>query len=174
MIDFTTARLRIRDPLPGDLEGWHCLWSDTQNLRFVQDLQSHSLEKSRAELQQAIQAARENPRAKWYFAVELAQTGEFIGDIGFSMETKEDDMQGGLGWFFLPEHQGRGYATEVFLALIPRMFSEWGVTLIHAGCNAANRASERVMQKGGLTLVKREGERLQYQLTKKDWENRHP
>jgi len=170
LIEFITAHLRIRDYLPSDLEGWHHLFSDTHNLRFVKDLQSHSLEKSHAELQQAIDAARENPRVKYFFAVELAQTGEYIGDIGFSKELKEGRMQGGTGWFFLPEHQNRGYATEAFRAMIPHMFNDWGVTLIHAGCNAANHASERVMQKGGLKLAKRDGERLQYELKKEDWE----
>ena len=175
MIDFTTARLRIRDHSPADLEDRHRLWSDTQNLRFVESMQSHSLEESRAELQQAIDAAHENPRVKWFFAVELAQTGEYIGEIGFSKEPKEDNMQGGAGWFFFPEYQGKGYATEAFRALIPRMFTDWGVTRIHAGCNPANRASERVMQKGGLKLVKREGERLQYELKKEEWEkNQQP
>ena len=170
MIDFTTPRLRIRDYLSSDLEGWHRLWSDTQNLRFVESMQSHSFEKSRAELAKAIDAARESPRVGWFFAVELTQTGEYIGDVGFSKEPKEGGTQGGVGWFFLPEYQGKGYATEAFLALIPRMFNDWGVDIIHAGCNAANRASERVMQKGGLRLVKCEAQRLQYQLTKEDWE----
>jgi ribosomal-protein-alanine N-acetyltransferase len=169
LIDFTTARLRIRDYLPSDLENWHRLFSDTQNMRFVEYLQSHSLEESHARLQSAVDAARRTARVKYFFAVELLQTGEFIGNIGFMTEPVENDILGNAGWFLLPEHQGRGYATEAFLALIPRMFG-WGVTLIDAGCDAANPASERVMQKGGLSLVKRDGNRLQYQLRKKDWE----
>jgi len=170
LIDFTTARLRIRDPRSADLEGWHRLFGDTRNMRFVEQLQCHSLEESRARLQSAIDAAHVSPRVKYFFAVELLQTGEFAGGIGFTTEPMEDGLLGGIGWFLLPGHQGKGYASEAFLALIPRMFHDWSVTLIDAGCNAANPASERVMHRGGMKLVKRSGDRLQYHLTKKDWE----
>ncbi|MCL1952498.1 MAG: GNAT family N-acetyltransferase [Oscillospiraceae bacterium] len=165
-----TARLCVRDPKPADLEGWHRLFSDTRNMRFLEHLQTHSPEESRASLQSAIDAAHTTPRVKYFFAVELRRTGELIGSIGFMTEQVGNDMLGGVGWFLLPEYQGRGYATEAFRALIPRMFDDWGVTLVDAGCDAANPASERVMRKGGLALTKRDGNRLQYQLSKKDWE----
>jgi len=172
MAAITTARLLIRDPQPADLPGWHRLHSDTQNMRFVEHLQCHSLEESRSRLHSAIDAVNTVPRAKYFFAVELLQTGAFIGSIGFMTEPIEGGLLGGVGWFLLPAYQGKGYAAEAFLALIPRMFAEWGVTLIDAGCNAANPASERVMQKGGMTLVRQYDDRLQYQLTKEDWENK--
>jgi RimJ/RimL family protein N-acetyltransferase len=169
MIELRTARLRIRDPLPADLEGWHRLWSDTRNLRFVEHMQTHTPEASRASLQSAIDAARAAPRVKYFFAVETL-AGEFAGDVGFMTEPIGDGVLGGIGWLLLPEHQGKGYATEAVRALIPRMFRDWGVTVIDAGCNAANKASERVMQKGGMALVRRYDDRLQYQLAKEDWE----
>ena len=170
MIEITTTRLRIRDHLPRDLEELHRLRSDTHNLRFVEHMQSHSYEESQTKLQRSIEAAGEYPRTTWFFVAELLQTDEFIGTIGFVTEPMDGGLLGGIGWFLLPEFQGKGYATEAFLALIPRMFADWGVTLIDAGCDAANRASERVMQKAGMTLVRRDGERLGYQLRKEDWE----
>jgi len=170
MVDIRTARLRVRDPAPRDLEGWHRLFSDAQNLRFVEHMRTHTLEESRARLRQAIESARESARARWFYAVELAQTGAFAGSIGFMTEPIGGGVLGGIGWFLLPEHQGKGYATEAFQALIPRMFRDWGVTLIDASCDAANRASARVMQKGGMALVWQYDGRLQYQLAKEDWE----
>jgi len=163
MIELCTERLLIRDPLLSDLPGWHQLKSDTQNLRFVEHLQTHSLAESRTDLQRAVDAAHNPRRAKWFFTAELMQTREFIGTIGFMTEPIEKGLLGGIGWFLLPAHQGRGYATEAFRALILFMFAH-GVTVIDAGCNAANGASERVMQKGGMRLVRREAERLTYQL----------
>ena len=171
MVELLTGRLRIRENLPSDLESWHRLFGDAQNMCFVQGLQTHSFEESHADMQAAIDAARESPRVKHFFAVELALTGAYAGNIGFTRESKNGEIMGGIGWFFLPEYQGKGYATEAFQALIPRMFRDWGVTIIDAGCNAANRASERVMQKGGMTLVQQYDNRLRYQLTKEDWEN---
>ena len=163
MIELCTERLLIRDPLPNDLPGWHRLKSDTQNLRFVKHQQTHSLAESRADLQSAVDAAHSPRRVKWFFTVELMQTRVFIGTIGFMTEPTEGGLLGGIGWFLLPAHQGRGYATEAFRALIPFIFAH-GVTVIDAGCNAANGTSERVMQKGGMRLVRRKGEWLTYQL----------
>jgi len=170
MIQISTQRLSIRDPLPADLPGWHRLFSNTQNMRFVEQLQCHSLDESRASLQRAVDAVRSRPRVEYFFAVELAQSGEFIGSIGFTAVPAGDDLLGGSGWFLLPEHQGKGYAAESFAALIPHMFRDWRITRVDAGCNADNEASRRVMQKCGMSFVKRQEGRLQYQLTKEDWE----
>ena len=165
-----TQRLVVRDPLACDLPGWHRLFSGKSNMRFVEHLQCQSLEESRETLQRAIDAANRAPRVKCFFTIELVQSGEFIGSIGFMTEQMNYGLQGNVGWFLLPEYQGKGYATEAFAALIPCMFTEWCVDCINAGCNVANPASERVMQKGGLSLTKRQGDRLQYQLMKTDWE----
>ena len=170
MIEIITKRLVVRDPRGADLQGWHCLHSDTQNMRFVEHMWTRSIDESRVRLQNAIDAIQAIPRDKYFFSIELIGTGEFAGCIGFVTEFVKDELQANIGWFLLPEHQGKGYAAEAFLALIPRMFTDWEITLIDAGCNAANKASGRVMQKGGLALVKQEGDRLQYQLKKKDWQ----
>ena len=171
MIKITTDRLVIRDHIPADLPHWHRLFNDTQNMRFVEHLQCHSIEESRTRLQSSIDAIHATPRVKYFFAVELFGTGEFIGTIGFMTEPKGDGLLGGIGWFLLPEHQGQGYAAEAFAALIPRMFEDWGVTVIDAGCNAANRASARIMQKCGMKRMREGNGRLNYHLTKQDWEN---
>jgi len=171
MTQVTSPRLLIRDWLPADLPHWHRLFSDAQNMCYVEHLQCHSLEESRTRLQSVIDAASKSPRVKYFFAVELAQTGEFVGNIGFMTERKNNDLFGNMGWFWLPEHQGYGYASEAFAALIPCMFNDWGVTVIDAGCNVTNRASERLMQKCGMKFVRQHDDRLNYQLTKTDWEN---
>jgi len=170
MIRITTPRLHIRDWLPADLPHWHRLFSDTQNMCFVEHLQCHSLAESRKHLQSAVDAASDTPRVKYFFALELRSTNEFIGSIGFMTEQKGDDLWGNVGWFLFPEHQGHGYVSEAFATLIPRMFEDWGVAVIDAGCNAANKASERIMQKCGMALVRQHDDRLDYQLKKEDWE----
>ena len=173
MVEVVTARLLVRDPLPEDLPGWHRLHSDTQNMRFVEHMWTRTPEESRARLQSAMDAVLAVPRVKYFFTAALRQTGEFAGCIGFMAEPAGNNLRGNIGWFLLPEQQGKGYASEAFLALIPHMFTDWGITLIDAGCNAANTASARVMQKGGMALVRQEGGRLQYQLRKTDWEKHH-
>ncbi|MCL2531709.1 MAG: GNAT family N-acetyltransferase [Oscillospiraceae bacterium] len=171
MIEVKTPRLIIRDWQPSDHAHWHRLFSNTQNMRFVEHLQCHTLEESRKHLQGTIDAIQESPRIKYFFAMQLRDTSEFIGNIGFMTELKAGVLWGNMGWFLLPEHQGYGYAAEAFAALIPRMFEEWGVAVIDAGCNIANKASECIMQACGMKLVQQYDDRLNYQLKKEDWLN---
>ena len=170
MIKIPTERLLVRDPAIEDLAGWHKLKSDAQNMRFVEYLQTRTLEESRRDLQKAIDAAAKSNRDTYFFSVILAQTGAFIGSIGFKTEMTPAGLTGGAGWFLLPEHQGRGYASEAFRAMIPFMLNGCGIDLIDAGCKLANPASERVMQTCGMKLVRQYDDRVQYQLTKTDWE----
>ncbi len=174
MIEIRTPRLIVRDPLLCDLEGWHRLKTNTKNMRFVPYLQTHSLEESRADLQDAIESAKVIPREIHFFSVIESANGAFLGTLGFRTEAKPDGLTGSAGWFFLPEAQGRGYATEAFRALLPHIFDDWGMALVEASCFKANKASERVMQKAGMTYICEYGEpeqrRAQYQMTKKDYE----
>ena len=171
MIKIQTKRLLIRDPVFADLNGWHRLKSDAQNMRFVEYLQTRTLEESRADLQKAVDAIEMNPRVKYFFSVVLNETGEFIGAIGFMTEAKEDGLMGGVGWFFLPEHQGKGYATEAFQAMIPFMFNDCAIDIIDAGCKLANPASERIMQKCGMKKIREyeDGTKAQYQLKRQEY-----
>ena len=171
MIQITTPRLIIRNWQPSDLAHWHRMFSNTLNMHFVEHMQCHTIEESRARLQTAIDAIQDNPRVKYFFAVELAQTGQFIGSIGFMTEMKVGELWGNFGWFLLPEYQGHGYMTQAFRALIPHAFGHWGVAVIDAGCNVANKASERIMQQNGMKLVRQHNDRLDYQLKKEDWLN---
>jgi len=171
MIEVTAPRLIIRDWRPADLAHWHRLFSNTQNMRFVEHVQCHTLEESRKRLQTAIDATQDSPRVKYFFAIELRDTSEFIGNIGFMTEQKADGLWANVGWFLLPEHQGHGYAAEAFAALIPRMFEDWGVGVIDAGCNMSNKASECIMRACGMKFVRQHDDRLDYQLKKEDWLN---
>jgi len=173
MIEIRTERLLVRDPVPDDLEGWHRLKSDARNMRFVEYLQTRTPEESRADLQKAMEAAAKPERDTYFFSVVLAGTGGFIGSIGFNTERKPEGLTGGAGWFLLPEHQRRGYATEAFRALIPFMFHDCCIDVIDAGCKLANPASERIMQKCGMVKIREceNGTRVQYQLTRKDYLN---
>jgi RimJ/RimL family protein N-acetyltransferase len=140
-------------------------------MRFVEHLQCHTPEESRKRLQSAIDAIHDTPRVKYFFAIQLRDVSEFIGSIGFMTEPKVGVLWGNVGWFLSPEHQGHHYAAEAFAALIPHMFEDWGVAVIDAGCNTANKASEYIMQSCGMKLVRQHDDRLDYQLKKEDWHN---
>ena len=176
-----TARLIIRDPLPTDLEGWHSLISDSEAMYYLQDIMTQTEEESRQNLEIAISEARSPDRTKYFFAVEHGQTGEFIGSAGYTVTGSTPFGKFvGMGYFLLPKHQGKGYATEAIGEVIRFAFEDDNVFRISTGCLKENIGSEKVMIKCGMI---KEGDykhhtwhdgqikdRISYRLLKSEWE----
>lgn len=55
-----------------------------------------------------------------------------------------------VGFAILPEHQGRGYATEAAKAVISYVQREWNVQGVFGFCAPGNMRSRRVLEKSGL------------------------
>ena len=80
MIRFETKRLTIREHRIEDLDGYHAWISDPAVMRYVNGFgQTHSIEESRLSLVEAIESSAEMPRKKFFLAVALTSTAEYIG-----------------------------------------------------------------------------------------------
>ena len=88
-----------------------------------------------------------------YFAAEVKDTAEFIGFIGIKKQTYESHFTPcvDVGWRLLPTAWGKGYATEGAKACLDFGFSQVQLAEIYAVCPAINKASEKVMQRIGMT-----------------------
>ena len=79
--------------------------------------------------------------------------GAVIGTVGYW--DREDEAGAGayeVGWFVLPEFQGRGYATAATRQTVEFARAESRWSTIHAYPNAENAASNRICEKAGFTL----------------------
>ena len=80
--------------------------------------------------------------------------GVYLEDkiIGFAntVEIKEKTIE--IGYVIYPTYWNQGYATEMLTALIRKMF-EMGYEEVLTGAFEGNIASQRVMQKSGMTLL---------------------
>ena len=84
MIQLKTSRLIIRDHRPEDLEAYHKLLSNPVVMFRHSDV-SPSLEQSKKRLQASIDQIERDNRALYFFCMEDRLTGEFIGEIGYSI-----------------------------------------------------------------------------------------
>ena len=82
-------------------------------------------------------------------AVELAQTGQLIGEVDLSLVSTEHS-QAEIGAILHPGHQGRGYAAEAARALLDLAFGTLKLHRVTAQTNAGNAASARAMTKLGM------------------------
>ena len=89
-----------------------------------------------------------------FWAVEHQLTGEFLGWVSLR-PTGDNASEAALGYRFCKAAWGQGYATEGCKALIAQGFSGGGVLRVVATTYEENLASQRVMEKLGMTLVRR-------------------
>jgi RimJ/RimL family protein N-acetyltransferase len=132
------------------------------------------------------------PACGFFAAIEKA-SGDFIGWFSFRPMDGTDPSEVALGFRLRRSAWGKGYATEGSRALIRKGFTELGVERVVATTYQDNLASRRVMEKLGMTLVRRfrftptdlvhaatyhaasqelwDGDDVEYALTKADWEH---
>jgi ribosomal-protein-alanine N-acetyltransferase len=169
MLRIDGDRIYLRDHRPDDLSIFHSWISDPvimQNLPW----RTSTVEESFIQLAESIQESIREDRSYYDLAIILKQSGEIIGDAGFTIEVREST--GGIasmGFFFLKPYWGNGYATEVAQLLIEYCFTVLNLHKVTAGCDSENTASENVMKKCGM---KQEAYRKQHFFIDGQWRDR--
>ena len=141
----TTERLVLRPPTLDDLPAWHAIYVDAEEVWY--GAPRASLDENRKKLERQITQFEEHGFGMC--AVELA--GETIGAAG--LQHLEGGPEIEVGYRFLKEHWGHGYATECARASIAYGFDELGLERIVAVALESNVASRRVLEKCGLHEV---------------------
>jgi ribosomal-protein-alanine N-acetyltransferase len=99
---------------------------------------------SRKRIRRAIEG-----RLTW--GIVLKEENKLIGDIAFTrFEPWHNTAK--FGYVLSPRYWNRGLATEAVKAIVKFGFTRLGLQKIYARCWAENRASARVLEKGGLQL----------------------
>ena len=151
MISLKTNRLIISDHEYSDLDAMHKLLSHETAMYYLQDIKTETLEESMENLTIAINEANSENRKKYFFKMVYSDTGEYVGEIGFTVT--QDTPMGkivNLGYFILPEFWGQGFVTEAAKAVISFAFEEADVVKVQTGCIKDNKGSEKIMQKLGM------------------------
>lgn len=154
MEPFESARLHYRPLGPADAAGLFALDSNPNVLRYLGTPPLTDTAQTRAALVRIQENYRAGALARW--AVELRETGEFLGWAGLKLNP--DTVNGrtnfiDLGYRLLEPHWGRGYGTEAGRAWLARGFGELELPLITGYAEAAHGASRRILEKVGLELV---------------------
>jgi ribosomal-protein-alanine N-acetyltransferase len=142
-----TERSRLRAATIDDLDAWLAISRDAETAWWGEP--TSSPDDARANLEKQIANQERHGFSLW--AVELKDTGAVIGATGLQHLAEGDEIE--VGYRFLREHWGRGYATEAAGAAIRFGFDELGLDRVVAVTLPTNQASRRVMEKCGLSFV---------------------
>jgi ribosomal-protein-alanine N-acetyltransferase len=146
-----TARLIIRSFTLQDAPALHeRVFSDDEAMRFIPRGASPSVERTRGSIERFMRHEREHGFGLW--AVDLKETGEFIGDAGlFLVQGTGPEVE--VAYHFGRKWWNQGYATEAATACLRFGFTECRLDEIIAICFPEHIASRRVMEKSGMAFV---------------------
>jgi len=149
---FETSRLQLRRVEENDRDLFLSLFCDAEMMRYLGgtwtvELAEETLREWRDEWEK---------NNYYYGVIELKQSGESVGIAGITENTNPEEPGIEFSWFVLPEHQKKGYASEITQDLLKFVFSVLKKERLFAETHPENAASNRVLQKLGF---KNAGER---------------
>jgi RimJ/RimL family protein N-acetyltransferase len=141
-----TARLNLREFVTADFDAVHSYSSDPRVTRYL-FFGPRDTESTAEYLEELLASQQERPRTRFELAVEEKLTGRLIGACDLSwIESNVVD----LGYMLEAAQWGKGYATEVALALIEGAFHDLRAERVISTVDVNNAASIRVLEKIGM------------------------
>jgi ribosomal-protein-alanine N-acetyltransferase len=144
-----TARTRLRPVSMEDAGELHRLWTDPQMRRFFWDDEVIPCQRTGAAVREAVEGFGRHGFGLWIS--ERRQGGG--APIGFcGLRHFDDGPEVEILYGISPPEWGRGFATEVALAVLRYGFERAGLTRVLGVADAGNLASRRVLEKIGMTF----------------------
>ena len=141
-----TARLNLREFIATDFAAVLAYSSDPRVTRYL-FFGPRDEESTTEYLEELLASQREQPRTRFELAVEEIASGKLIGACDLSLiESNVVD----LGYMLSAEQWGKGYATEIALALIDAAFLDLRAQRVISTVDVNNAASIRVLEKIGM------------------------
>jgi ribosomal-protein-alanine N-acetyltransferase len=142
-----TERLLLRPFTLADAEAWLPLTSLPEIIRYTGDTPARSVEEAR-EILRTRPLRDYSVHGYGRMAVIEKSSGRLVGFSG--LKYLEDLREADVGYRFLPDCWGKGYATESARVLMEQGRREHGLTRIVGMVHPENPASSRVLEKLGL------------------------
>lgn len=149
MIVAQTARLTLRQFVPGDAQSLAWIYADPDVMRYIPP--GDAWDQAKIDRFVAVCEERYLTPGFGMWAAELRETpAKIVGHCGLKHLATTQDIE--IAWIFGKEYWNRGLATEAARAVVEHGFARLALARIVAVAEPANGASIRVMQKLGMTL----------------------
>lgn len=167
-----TSRLRLRPYVTEDFESLRVILTDPVTMQYYP--RPYDEKGVRRWIQWSLDNYAQYGFGLW--ALEIKETGEFIGDCGLTLQRINGQTLPEIGYHIHRAHWRRGYASEAALAVRDWAFTHTDYPALYSYMNVENEGSWRTAEKIGMTRVETyedEEERLHvYRITRKEWEAR--
>lgn len=143
-----TARLTVRDVIPGDLGPLTDMWTDPEVERFMDDWGPRTAEAVPAWIEAAQAANRAEPRSSYNASIVTRADGQVVGWVGFG-EGGDPVGDWNFGYALRPGCRGLGYA-RALVGVLAFCLGEIGLESVWGSCHPDNVPSAAVMAGAGM------------------------
>jgi len=150
VIEIETPRLQLKEISWNDLADIHELHSCPEVDEFNTLGLPVDIEETREVIRPLIEDQPNSPRKTLAWKIETKEMREFVGLAGMNLSNNKFRL-GEIYYKLMPDHWGKGYATEVSKALIKIGFDTLHLHKVEAGVATQNIASIHVLEKSGMT-----------------------
>lgn len=147
-IIFETERLTVRFFNGSDFENYYALQGNPVVMQYIRPARTRE-ESDSFLAEKILPSAKTDYRGYW--AVELKDSKEFIGCFVI-IPLPDDPAKTQMGYSFLPEYWGKGYATEVARKGVDYFYHRTPLPEIYGVTETANEASQNVLKKAGFSF----------------------
>jgi ribosomal-protein-alanine N-acetyltransferase len=141
-----TNRLRLREPVLDDCDGFHALLSIAEVTRFSNWPDAPKKPQTARSLKWMCDAFARGKGCAWM--IEDRATGQFIGAIRFNGIDRQSKLAE-IGYELNPSFSGKGLMSEAVEAVARCGFDDFSLNRIEAWTLPGNLASDRVLEKNG-------------------------
>ena len=134
-----TSRLKFRPLAPNDAPALAAVFNDPYARQYYPDM---NLETAARWIEKNKARYRDDGYGFW--ALELLETGELIGDCGLVVQTVDDAQEVEIGYHIHSKHRRQGLASEAAQACLDFGFSNTDAERLISLVDKTNIASETV------------------------------
>lgn len=170
-----TQRLRLREYRTEDFEALLEILSDAETMQHYP--KPYDAYGTRRWIQWNLDNYQRYGFGLW--AIELKETGRFIGDCGLTMQNIDGQQLPEIGYHIHKSHWRKGYAGEAARAVRDWAFENTDFDCLYSYMNASNRASSATAVSAGMAKIKEynaSDESLHYvfAITRQAWKQKQP
>lgn len=139
----------LREIVLHDWGDIHAYSSDPEVVRYL-PWGPNTEEESILYVLQTLSGQKDVPRNECHLAITTRENDRAIGCCSLMNRDAAQTAEAWIGYVLHHDFWGRGFMTEAVRGIIRMGFERLGYVRLNASCDAANRASARVLEKSGM------------------------
>ena len=145
-----TERLRIREYTMDDFNSLYEILSDSETMKYYP--RPYDENGVKRWINWCLDSYSRFGFGLW--ALEIKQTGEFIGDCGISMQNIDGEQLPEIGYHINKKHWRKGYAKEACNAVKDWLFLNTDFDVAYSYMNQENVPSYKTAEANGMARIK--------------------